>query len=295
MQQVGAEHFATAQAVDPRKLPVPIQELRRNVAVRLGHVWVLHRPAVVRSVAALLALVAIVGAYEARDTLAVAGANVAGMIQGEFVAAGFGIDAIEVSGQKLTSDEDIATMLALSSGRSTLTFDARKAQARLSWLQAVDSATVRKVYPDRIVVDIVEKEPVLRWRIGDQNWLVDAGGQAIARDTGLYADLPLVVGAGAADDALIMIGSRSRHDMLRQNLAALSRIGDRRWDLIYYTGLRVQLPEQGVAQALDRLEMYQRDYALLDRDVTVIDMRVPGLVAVKPTIREDETDKKKKP
>ena len=53
--------------------------------------------------------------------------------------------------------------------------------------------------------------------------------------------------------------------------------------MIYDTGLRVQLPEQGVAQALDRLDLYQRDYALLDRDVTLVDLRVPEMVAVRPT------------
>jgi cell division protein FtsQ len=56
----------------------------------------------------------------------------------------------------------------------------------------------------------------------------------------------------------------------------------------------VQLPEHGVAQALDRLELYQRDYALLDRDVTQIDLRVPGMVALKPTVREAADPKKKK-
>ena len=63
---------------------------------------------------------------------------------------------------------------------------------------------------------------------------------------------------------------------------ALSRIADRRWDLIYRNGLRVQLPESGVAQALDRLDIYQAQYALLDRDVTQIDLRVPGIVTLKP-------------
>jgi cell division protein FtsQ len=51
--------------------------------------------------------------------------------------------------------------------------------------------------------------------------------------------------------------------------------------MIFYSGLRVQLPEQGVAQALDQLEMYQATDKLLDRDVTVIDMRVPGMVSLK--------------
>jgi cell division protein FtsQ len=44
----------------------------------------------------------------------------------------------------------------------------------------------------------------------------------------------------------------------------------------------VQLPETGVAQALDRLDIYQAQYQLLDRDVTQIDLRVPGLVTLKP-------------
>lgn len=294
MQQVGAEYFATAQAVDPRQLPVPISRLRRRALVGIGHVWVLHRQIVVRVLLALLVLGAVAGLYQARDAVVTAGVTISRMVQGEFAAAGFGIAQIQISGQRLTRDEDIATMMALSAGASTLNFDVQKAMARLGWLSAVESATVRKVYPDRIVVEIVEKEPVLRWRIGDATWLVDGRGSPIARDGGGYPDLPLVVGDGAADDALIMINSLGRHDILKKDLAALSRIGDRRWDLIYYTGLRVQLPELGVAQALSQLEMYQRDYALLDRDVTLIDLRVPGMLVLKPTPRDGD-DKKKKP
>jgi cell division protein FtsQ len=296
LQQVGLQAFADAQPIDPRQLPVPTRTIRRRALVTIGHVWVLHRRVVIRVVAALAVMIVAVGIYHVRDAFVAAGGTIADMVQGKFAEAGFGIDAIEVSGQKLTSDADIARMIALAAGGSTLTFDVQKAQARLTWLQAVDVATVRKVYPNRIVVEIVEKEPVARWRIGNATWLVDAQGTPLARDTGVYAELPLVVGDGAADDALIMIRSLGRHEVLKKDLAALSRIGDRRWDLIYYTGLRVQLPEQGVGQALDRLEMYQRDFALLDRDVTLIDMRVHGMVALKPAVREDaESDKKKKP
>lgn len=293
MQQVGAHAFADAQPIDPRQLPVPTRTVRHRALVRIGHVWVLHRRIVIRAVAAFAVLVLVVGAYHARDGLGAAVTAAANVVKGEFAAVGFGITEIEVSGQKLTRDRDIAILMALSSGASTLTFDVQKAQARLNWLRAVETASVRKVYPNRIVVDIIEKEPVLRWRIGDAIYLVDAEGTAIAKDPGTFPDLPLVVGDGAADDALIMIKSLNRHEALNANLAALSRIGDRRWDLIYYTGLRVQLPEQGVAQALARLDTYQRDYALLDRDVTLIDMRVPGLIALKPAIREEAEDSKR--
>ena len=56
----------------------------------------------------------------------------------------------------------------------------------------------------------------------------------------------------------------------------------------------MQLPELGVAQALRQLETYQAEYALLDRDVTQIDLRVPGIVALKPAVREEDDDAEKK-
>lgn len=282
MQQVGAQSFANARAVDARQFPAVLPRSRRSVLVRVNHAWVLHRLHIVRGIGAVLALLVAFGAFGARDAIGAAGVTLFKLVQGEFAQAGFGIDAIHISGQRLTDDKDVITLLTVGTGNSTLTFDAQKAQARLRWLAGVKSATVRKVYPNQVIVEIVEKTPVVRWRVGSTTWLIDAQGERIGTDVASYTDLPLVIGEGAADDAVPMIRILDRHETLRDGLAALSRIGDRRWDLIYRNGLRVQLPETGVAQALDRLDMYERDYALLDRDVTQIDLRVAGIVTLKP-------------
>ncbi|NMA97433.1 MAG: cell division protein FtsQ, partial [Phyllobacteriaceae bacterium] len=116
---------------------------------------------------------------------------------------------------------------------------------------------------------------------------IDGNGNQIGEDRGAYGDLPLVIGDGAADDALVMIRVLGRVPELKEGLIALSRIADRRWDMLYDTGLRIQLPEQGVAQALDRLVSYQKEYQLLDRDVSVIDLRIETVVAVRPNKTED--------
>lgn len=282
MQQVGAKGFANARPVDPRQFPAVVPSRGRNALVRANHIWVLHKQRIVQVFGAILALLAFSGLIAAKDMIFEGGVTAFKFVQGEFAAAGFGIKSIEISGQVLTADADIITLLTVGTGDSTLTFDAQKAQARLEWLRSVKSATVRKVYPNRIIVSIVEKEPVLRWRVGKTTWLIDERGDKIGTDIASYTDLPLVIGQGAADDAVPMVRLLSRHTKVNDGLAALSRIGDRRWDLIYRNGLRVQLPETGVAQALDRLDSYQQDYALLDRDVTQIDLRVPGLVTLTP-------------
>ena len=282
MQQVGAKGFANARPVDPRQFPAVVPPTARNALVRANHMWVLHRQRIVQVIGAILALLAFSGLIAAKDMIWEGGVTAFKFVQGEFAAAGFGITSIEITGQVLTSDADIITLLTVGTGNSTLTFDAQKAQARLEWLRSVKSATVRKVYPNRIIVSIVEKSPVLRWRIGSTTWLLDERGDKIGTDIASYTDLPLVIGQGAADDAVPMVRLLARHEKVGDGLAALSRIGDRRWDLIYRNGLRVQLPETGVAQALDRLDIYQAQYQLLDRDVTQIDLRVPGVVTLKP-------------
>lgn len=282
MQQVGAKGFANARPVDPRQFPAVVPPPARDALVRANHIWVLHKQRIVQVLSAIVALFALGGLIAAKDLLWEGGVTAFKFVQGEFASAGFGIDSIEISGQVLTRDADIITLLTVGTGSSTLTFDAQKAQARLEWLRPVKSATVRKVYPNRIIVSIVEKTPVLRWRIGSTTWLIDERGDKIGIDIASYTDLPLVIGQGAADDAVPMVRLLARHGRINDGLAALSRIGDRRWDLIYRNGLRVQLPETGVAQALDRLDIYQAQYQLLDRDVTQIDLRVPGIVALKP-------------
>ncbi len=282
MQQVGTQGFADAQLVDPRQLPVPLQNLTRRTRVGFSRAWILHRKAIVRGAVVGVLCVGGLGLYEARDALSAGTATLASVAQGQFARAGFGISRIDISGQTLTSESEIVKALAIGPNVTTLNFDADAALQRIEAIPSIKSASIRKVYPAGLQVNVVEKEPMARWKIGDKTWVVDEDGSPIVADDGSFRALPLVVGEGAANDAQLMIHALDKYPALTEDLAALSRIGDRRWDLIFYSGLRVELPENGVAQALDQLNMYQQQDQLLDRDVTVIDMRVSGMLSLTP-------------
>ncbi|MEP7240080.1 MAG: cell division protein FtsQ/DivIB [Devosia sp.] len=281
MQQVAARAFADAQLVDPRQLPVPLKHLGKQTRFGLARAWILHRKAILRGAAAGVVLAGALGAYQARDAIGAGATALAGVAQGQVVRAGFGVGKINITGQVLTREGSVLNALAITPDMSTLNFDAEAALQRILDIPSIKSANIRKVYPDKLEVSIVEREPMARWRIGDKTWLVDEDGHPIIADDGSFRSLPLVVGEGAADDAKVMVRALDRYPAITEDLAALSRIGERRWDLIFYSGLRVELPEIGVAQALAALDQDQRDGQLLDRDVTVIDMRVPGMVSLK--------------
>lgn len=255
--------------------------------VRLANLWVLHRGIALRALVLVVLVGAGLAAYVLREEIG-AGAGVVGhLVRGQVAEAGFGVAQIEITGQALTREADVMRALGIEDFTNTLAFDAEAARVRIEEIPSVAAATIRKVYPDSITVTITEKVPAARWRIDGLTMLIDAKGQPIAPARFENGDLTLVIGEGAGDDALAMIRLMERYPDLTTDLAALSRIADRRWDLIYYSGLRVQLPEQGVVSALGRLDRYNRDDQLLARDVDLIDMRIPQYVAVRPTVRDD--------
>jgi len=264
LQQVGAKGFVDAQLVDPRQLPVPVPltTLPRRARLGFSRAWILHRKLMLRSVAAGVVLLGAAGLIAEQDKVGAGAMALYGLAQGEFAKAGFGIKSINITGQ-------------------TLNYDADAALARIEALPSVQSANIRKTYPSGLSVSIVEKEPMARWRIGDKTYLVAEDGSPIIADDGSFRSLPLVVGEGAADDAMVMIHALDKYPTITEDLAALSRIGDRRWDMIFYSGLRVQLPENGVAQALTQLSQDEASSQILERDITVIDMRVPGMLSLK--------------
>ncbi|WDR05333.1 FtsQ-type POTRA domain-containing protein [Devosia rhodophyticola] len=284
--------LASAQILDPRALPVPQQRgPNRRRLLSLGRVWVLHRLVLTRVIAAIVVCILIAGIYQVRSHVAGALVMLGEIAQGEFADAGFGVSAISITGQTLTGEQSIFDALGIEPRTSTLDFDAEAARQRIAKLASVASVEVRKHYPGNVTVTIQEKTPVARWRVDGVTFVVDASGEQIGEDRGAYGDLPLVIGDGAADTALVMIRALDQYPTLSQGIVALSRIADRRWDLIYETGLRVQLPEKGVAQALRNLDEYQADYQLLDRDVSIIDLRVPDSVAVRPAVHDEENKK----
>lgn len=260
---------------------------RGGLAVRLANLWVLHRRLAMRVLVVLMLIGGAGLTYLFREDV-VQGMTVARhLMTGQVAEAGFGVAQIEITGQSLTREGDVVRALQIEDFTTTLAFDAEAARLRVEEIPSVASATIRKVYPDSIIVTIAEKTPVARWRIDGLTMLIDQAGQPIAPAGFENGDLMLVIGEGAGDDALPMIRLMERYPALTADLAALSRIADRRWDLIYYTGLRVQLPETGVVSALNQLNTYQASHQVLDRDVEIIDMRVPQYLAVRPTVRDE--------
>ena len=81
----------------------------------------------------------------------------------------------------------------------------------------------------------------------------------------------------------MLLTELSNYPALSQRFTTFRRVGDRRWDIIdTEAGLTVKLPASDIRPSLNNLMRYQNEAQWLDRQISIIDMRVAGRISVRP-------------
>ena len=196
-------------------------------------------------------------------------------------SAGFRITSVAINGRKqLTQDEVLA--IGGVNGRSSLLFlDAEAVRDKLKGNPWIADATVLKLYPGRLQIDIVERSAFALWQQdGRLSVIADDGAVLEPYVTRRFITLPLVVGKGAETRARDFLTLLDRYPQVRSVTKAAIFVGQRRWNLRLKDGLDVRLPETDVGKALARLSAYDREDHLFSRDIVAIDMRLPDRLTV---------------
>jgi cell division protein FtsQ len=200
---------------------------------------------------------------------------------GDFLARGlgFGVKAVKISGQSRLSEPDVLALGGITPKISLPFFDVEAARARLEAAPLISHASVRKLYPGEIVIEIEERTPAGLWQRDGEVKTVAADG-AVIDELGDHSssDLPFVVGAGANERLSEFLALLDASQELRAKIAAGVLIGERRWNLKMKSGLDVKLPEADPAAAVATLVKLQRESRILDRDLLWLDLRTPGRV-----------------
>ncbi len=197
-------------------------------------------------------------------------------------SAGFRITEVALAGQHEIGREEILTAAGIT-GRSSLLFvDASRARARLLTNPWIAQATVLKLYPGRLRIEIVERKPFALWQKDGRIALIAADGSVLEPYVPRrFGSLPLVVGTGAEHAAPDMLALLARYPELSREVDSAVLVAERRWNLHLKTGVEVLLPELAPEQALKTLLDLDRGKKLLTRDIVAVDLRLADRVTVR--------------
>ena len=199
-------------------------------------------------------------------------------------SVGLGVAVVTVSGATHMSKSRILAIAGIDASRSLPFFDVAEAKARLEADPLVKQASVRKLYPNQVVIEVVERTPYAVWqRDGDISAIAADGAPIDEVADSRYADLPFVVGEGANARVREYVGLLDAMDELKPRVEAGVLVDQRRWNLRLRSGVDIKLPEDNPQAAIAELLTLQRQSRILEKDALAFDFRVPGRVFVRLT------------
>jgi cell division protein FtsQ len=195
---------------------------------------------------------------------------------------GFKVDEILVIGRRETAQKDLLAAVRLARGAPILAFDLQAARKRIEALPWIKTASVERMLPDTVLLKIEERQPLALWQYKGAFALIDSNGEVILK-TGLerFSDLIVVVGRDAPGQAAELLKTLAAESELMDQVKAAVRIGGRRWNLRLKNDIDVRLPEEDTAKAWARLAEYEKTHRVLERDVQILDLRIPDRLIVR--------------
>ncbi|MDA0229315.1 MAG: cell division protein FtsQ/DivIB [Proteobacteria bacterium] len=209
------------------------------------------------------------------------GASVRHAFMSTTAGIGMTVENVYSTGHREADPAVILAALEIKRGDPILAFAPERARTRLLALDWVESATIERRLPDTIRIQIVERQAFALWQHEQRLQIVDRKGSIInSEDVPRFGHLPLIVGSGAPHHAPALFDTMSSAPTILRGLVSAVRVGSRRWDLHFESGLTVHLPESGAAQAWQRLVRLLGTYDTQEERIVSIDLRLPDRVVL---------------
>jgi cell division protein FtsQ len=234
------------------------------------------------SAAALLLLASVCYGVVKGGHLPVIAENLHNLCDSAANTAGFGITEVALSGEHELARDDILKTAGITPNTSLLFLDAAQARTRLLTNPWVAEATVLKLYPGRLRIEIKERKAFALWQVDARVSLIANDGTVLEPNVPrAFAKLPLVVGAGAAQESPGLLTLIARYPEIAAQVEASVLVAQRRWNLHLRNGVEVLLPEYAPEQALKVLTDLEHEKHLLSRDIVIVDLRLADRVTVR--------------
>ncbi|MEW6720465.1 MAG: FtsQ-type POTRA domain-containing protein [Thermodesulfobacteriota bacterium] len=207
----------------------------------------------------------------------------------------FSVRSIEMNRCANVTQEEVWTIVRGGGKRNIWTVPVREVSGRLASHPWIRSVSVRKAFPDRLVVRIEEHRPVAMVNL-DALWYVNDEGKPFKRLTAYDPkDLAIVTGFSTADlrskDAVAVRNFRKALDLLR-----LAEAGPLRGNLseVHYdaqegytlvtrdAGVRFKVGGMEFQKAIRRVEEALPRISALGKESGIVDLKTDGRIFVRP-------------
>ena len=216
------------------------------------------------------------------------------LVQQAAMTADLRLNEIFVRGRGRTPQKALLEILKAERGMPLTAIDIGKAREEIQRLPWVKTVEIERRLPHFLLINLTERTPIAVWQNQGIYKPIDSDGQIIETTVRKLNGLPLILGMEAPEKTPELLSFLAQEPELMRRVKAGIRIGKRRWNVILDDlddGITVRLPESDPASEWGRLARLNKTQGLLDREISMIDLRQPDKLIVH--LKEYKKSKKK--
>ncbi len=191
------------------------------------------------------------------------------------------IKTIQISGSFQNIDEDkVASSLRQFIGEGFFSLDINRVQKILSDKPWVEAVSIRRIWPDRLRIIIIENKPVARW---DSNHLVSDKAIVFHAETENFSQLPVVNSASDSASQILRFyyALETRFGSLNERVAVLRKDSRGALDIELENGLKIKLGREDIELKIARfVAIYPQHIYPRRNQIQQLDLRYSNGFAV---------------
>lgn len=165
-------------------------------------------------------------------------------------------------------------------------------KSKISW---IDKITIKRIIPDIINIEVIEYQPFAIWLDNEKKFIIDKDGNPVPfleeyESSEEFKNMIILSGKNANKNVKSLFNILSIDADLSKEIYSANWVGNRRWDIRFFDGLIVKLPEDNIAEAWENLlKLYE--LSGIDKSIKSIDLRVSGKIYIQYlNIKPNEID-----
>jgi cell division protein FtsQ len=191
------------------------------------------------------------------------------------------IKTIQLSGTfQYIDQQEVESTVRQFIGEGFFSLDIKRVQKTLGDKPWTESISIRRVWPDRLNIVIVEKRPVARW---DKKHLLSDKAVVYRAKTNAFADLPLVYTADTNPGQMLHLYYRlaSQFATLNESVVAVRKDSRGALDMQLENGLTIKVGRSDIERKIARFVMiYQQQIQPRLEQIQQLDLRYSNGFAV---------------
>ena len=209
---------------------------------------------------------------------------------------GFFIKNVDIKGINHLNQKDILNSINYYNKKNIFNVNLKNIYNEIKQNTWVEEVSIKKIYPNTLKIDLIEKEPIAIWQNKSAYHLITKNGEIIleANLNNFKKHLPIIIGKNAHKNVYSILQILNIDKNLTKNIWSLTFVNERKWDIHFNQGLTIRLPSTSVKEAWEKIILLSEKFNILSLDLTELDLRSSNNVLGKINIDKKLIFKKKK-